>query len=236
MTDERRLAAWFAQLSTDLMSEGSEDLTFEAVVRRAVEVVPGCDLASVTLRKRRGRAETVASTDETAERVDAVQYTLGEGPCLDAAFERENVVVPSVATETRWPRWAGSAEEHGVGAVLAIRLFTPEETLGALNLYSRTPGAFDEEAVDIAVIFAAHATEAMSKARLVTGLEAALESRHVIGIAQGVLAARYDISYERAFEVLHRFSNDHNRKLRDVAAQVAEARGLPETDPTRGDA
>lgn len=235
MTDDRRLAAWFAQLSTDLMGEGSVDLTFEAVVRRAVEVVPGCDLASVTLRTRRGRAETVAATGDAAERLDAVQYTLGEGPCLDATFERQNIVVPSVVADGRWPRWAESAQEQGVGSVLAIRLFTPEETLGALNLYSRTPGAFDEEAVDIAVIFAAHATEAMSKARLVSGLEAALESRHVIGIAQGVLAARYDISYERAFEVLHRFSNDHNLKLRDVAAQVAEARGLPETDPGQGD-
>lgn len=234
MTEDRRLAAWFAQVSTDLLGGATEDLTFEAVVRRAVEIVPGCDLASVTLRKRRGRAETVAATDASVERLDAIQYALGEGPCLDAAFESENMVVPFVATETRWPRWAGSAHEHGLGSVVAIRLHTTDETLGALNLYSRTPGAFDAEAVDIALIFAAHATDAMSKARLVSGLQGALESRHTIGIAQGVLAIRYDISYERAFEVLHRFSNDRNLKLRDVAAQVVEARGLPaeELDPT----
>jgi GAF domain-containing protein len=230
VTQERRLAARFAQVSVELLGETTEDLMFEAVVRRAVEVVPGCDLASITLRKRRGRAETVAATDATAERLDAIQYSLGEGPCLDAAFERENVVVPSVATETRWPRWAGSADEHGLGSVLAVRLHTAEETLGALNLYSRTPGAFDEEAVDIAVIFSAHATEAMSKVRLVSGLQAALESRHIIGIAQGVLAARYDISYERAFEVLHRYSNDRNLKLRDVAGQVAQSRDLPDDE------
>ena len=49
MTDDHRLAAWFAQVSTELLSETTEGLTFEAVVRRAVEVVPGCDGASVTL-------------------------------------------------------------------------------------------------------------------------------------------------------------------------------------------
>ena len=59
-----------------------------------------------------------------------------------------------------------------------------------------------------------------------SGLRAALESRHVIGIAQGVLAAQYDISYERAFEVLHRYSNDRNLKLRDVAQKVADERRL----------
>ena len=118
----------------------------------------------------------------------------------------------------------------GVRSALAIRLHSGEETIGALNLYSEVPAAFSGDAGDVALIFAAHATEAMSQARLVSGLRAALESRHVIGIAQGVLAARYDIPYERAFEVLHRYSNDHNLKLRDVAEMVARDRRLPAGD------
>lgn len=231
MTEERRLAALFAEVSTELLGEATEDLTLEAVVRRATQVVPGCDLASITLRRRRGRAETVAATDERAEQLDAMQYSLDEGPCLDAAFLGGHVVVPSVRVEDRWPAWSEAAIARGLGSVLAIRLRAREETLGALNLYSWTVGSFDDdEAVDVALIFAAHATDAMRKARLVNGLEAALESRHVIGIAQGVLAARYDISCERAFEVLHRYSNDHNLKLRDVAAIVADTRRLPDED------
>ncbi len=230
MTDDHRLAAWFAQVSTELLSETTEGLTFEAVVRRAVEVVPGCDGASVTLRKRRGRAETVAATDTESKELDAIQYSLGQGPCLDAAFDEGSVVVRSVPAETRWPAWSEAATTRGLGSVMAIRLHNRDETLGALNLYSTTVGSFADEAADIAYIFAAHATDAMRKARLVEGLEAALESRHTIGIAQGVLAVRYDISYERAFEVLHRFSNDRNLKLRDVAAMVAEFRGLPDEE------
>ena len=231
MTEDRGLAAQFAQISGELMGESTEELTFDAVVKRAADTIPGCVHAGITLRRRRGRAETVAATDGLVERLDAVQYALQEGPCLDAAFERENVVIHDVSTDRRWPRWADEARQAGVVSAMAIRLSTAEETLGALNLYGEQPHNFEGDTADIALIFAAHATEAMSKARLVTGLRTALETRHVIGIAQGVLAARYDISYERAFEVLHRYSNDHNLKLRDVARTVTETRRLPGDEP-----
>lgn len=230
MTSERRLAARFAEVSSGLLGESTEDLTFDAVVRRAVELVPGCDDSSITLRRRR-RVETTAATDPRIADLDSLQYALGEGPCLDAAFERGTAWVPDLVQEARWPRWDEQALRAGIAGVIAIRLHTEHETLGALNLYSHTRGALDEEALAIAVIFAAHATEAMSKARLVTGLRAALESRHVIGLAQGVLAVKYDLSYERAFDVLHRYSNDTNTKLRDVAAAVLALRDLPSAAP-----
>ena len=229
----RELAARFAEISGALLGEADEELTFEGVVKRATEMVPACDKASITLRKRRGRVETVAATDEDIARLDAIQYAVGDGPCLDAAFERGNVVVSDAPGDPRWPAWSREAGAHGIGSVVAVRLHTEKETLGALNLYSTTIGGFDDEAVDLALIFASHATEAMSKARLVAGLRAALESRHTIGIAQGLLSARYDVSYERAFEVLHRYSNDHNLKLRDVAELVMRTRGLPVEEPDR---
>lgn len=227
MTEDHALAAYFAELSGDLLNAPDEAVTFDRVAEGAVATVPGCTMAGVMLRKRRGRVQTVASTDESVDRLDALQQDLGEGPCLDAAFDRENCVVEDLTTDTRYPAWARAAAELGIRSSMAIRLHTETETLGALNLYAPQAGAFDAETVDIALIFASHATEAMSTARLVTGLQTALESRHVIGIAQGVLAMRYGLTYERAFEVLHRWSNDHNVKLREVARRVLELRELP---------
>ena len=226
MDDDMRLAAYFAELSGELMSQ-TGDVTFERVVHRAVEVVPGADHCGIILRKKGGKADTVAATGEVVHEVHAAQFDLGEGPCLDATFEQENCGVPDLREESRWPRWVPVALEHEVRGVVAIRLHSARETLGALNLYSRTPGALDADNVDIALIFAAHATEALSKARLVSNLQAALESRHLIGMAQGVVAARYDVPYETAFTVLQRYSNDTNTKLRDVAQMVVDARGLP---------
>ena len=59
-------ASFFAQVSQDLMQIGEERPTLQTVVERAVEVVPACDWASVTLRRRRNRTETVAASSDIA--------------------------------------------------------------------------------------------------------------------------------------------------------------------------
>jgi transcriptional regulator with GAF, ATPase, and Fis domain len=230
MTEDRGLAARFAELSGDLLSDPDEAVTFGRVAEKAVETIPGCTMAGIMLRRRRGRVQTVAATHDTVERLDSLQASLGEGPCLDAAFDRENCVIHDLGRDARYSRWERAAAELGIRSSMAIRLHTERETLGALNLYADRPGAFDAETADVALIYASHATEAMSKARIISGLQAALESRHLIGMAQGVLAVRYDISYERAFGVPHRFSNDNNVKLRAVAQLVLEMRALPGGD------
>jgi GAF domain-containing protein len=226
MDADIRMAALFAELSEELSSAPDGDLTFQRVVDRALEVVPGCDHCGLHLRKRRGKAESATATDDIAAEADRIQDELQEGPCVDAAFQEENFVVHDLRTETRWPTWAARASALGIRSSMSIRLTANDVTIGALNFYSDQPGTFDGDQ-DIALIFASHAAAAMTNARLVDGLRTALDSRHAIGIAQGVLAVRYDISYERAFQVLHRYSNDHNIKLRDVAEQVLETRSLP---------
>jgi AmiR/NasT family two-component response regulator len=54
-----------------------------------------------------------------------------------------------------------------------------------------------------------------------------VQSRHVIGVAQGIIMHRYDMTLEASFEVLRRYSSHSNRKLRDVAQLVVEQRMLP---------
>jgi diaminopimelate decarboxylase len=109
---------------------------------------------------------------------------------------------------------------------LSIRLSTDGEVL-ALNLYARRRDAFDADDVDLALILTAHATSAINTARVVTDLRTAMRSRHIIGVAQGLLMSRFGLSMEQSFEVLRRYSNDRNMKLRDVAAFVVEHRNLP---------
>lgn len=229
MSDDVRLAAYFAQLSEELFSDPEVPLTFERVVKRAVEVVPGCRHCGLTLRKTGRYAESVAASDDLADKADRLQDDLQEGPCLDAAFESENFVITDMRTEERWPRWAPRVAELGLGSSMSVRLTSNGESIGALNLYGDRPDAFAGD-LDIAMIFATYAAEAMNKARLVSGLRNAMDSRHSIGMAQGVLAVRFDISYERAFQVLHRYSNDHNIRLRDLAALVLDERALPSGD------
>jgi hypothetical protein len=77
--DQARVAAHFAAVCRDLLT-GDEELTFQRIADRAVEVVPACDFVGITLRRRRGRPQSVALTDETARLCDELQYQLDEGP------------------------------------------------------------------------------------------------------------------------------------------------------------
>ncbi len=230
-TDPRAAAAFFAQISRELMEEKAELSTVHRIVDRAVAVVPGCDHAGISMRRRRHKVETVATTSPTAEACDALQYELEEGPCLDAIWRDDCYLTANTSNDPRWPRWGPRVAEQGVGSVLSIRLATSRETLGALNLYADRVDGFTADDVDLALIYAQHATNAMSVALLVSGLQTAMDSRHLIGVAQGILMADHGLTVEQAFEVLRRYSSHANVKLREVAAHVVETGALPEMEP-----
>lgn len=227
MDSSAQVAAYFARISRDLMTRPEEPLTFQRIAERAVEVVPPVDFVGITLR-RRGEPESVAATSDLAARCDAMQYELDEGPCLDAVSDEEAYLIQDLANDKRWPSWAPKAAEAGAGSILAVRMTNEGETLGALNMYSTRPKAFSSDDVDLGLVFASHAATAISNHQLVTGLQTALQSRHLIGVAQGILMSQYDMGLETAFEVLRRYSSHTNVKLRDVAKRVVELRALPE--------
>ena len=55
-----------------------------------------------------------------------------------------------------------------------------------------------------------------------------MDARNLVGQAQGILMERFDLDAARAFEVLRRYSQHHNRKLHLVAEDLVESRALPE--------
>ncbi|NYG53855.1 GAF and ANTAR domain-containing protein [Nocardioides perillae] len=227
------LVSTFAELSQELLAEKDERAIYVLMCRRVHAVVPATELCGITMRRRRGRLESVSTSDPLAEQVDELQYTLREGPCMEAALEVDHYLAEDVATDPRWPSWGPRAAELGVRSLVSVQL--PSDTLhdrhqplGALNLYSSRVGAFGPDQLRIAQVFARHAANALAAARERSGLEQAVEARHLVGVAQGVLRQRYDLDLDTAFEVLARFSNERNVKLRDLAAQVVAERGLPD--------
>jgi hypothetical protein len=133
-----------------------------------------------------------------------------------------------LAAESRWPDWGPRVvDELGVRSMLCFRLFTTKDTLGALNLYSRRAGAFTEDDAVEGLALAAHVAVALVSATQIEGLNAAAVNRTVIGQAQGILMERYDIDSERAFSLLRRVSQDSNRRLRWIAAELVRTRKVP---------
>jgi hypothetical protein len=216
-------AAAFARISQELLALPEVEHTLQGVVDLAVETIDGCDFAGITMR-RGSRVDTPAATDPLVDQLDGWQYELHEGPCLDAVFVDDIYVIEDLNSEDRWPRWAPKAAGLGVQSALSVRLATSNDVVGALNLYSRELLAYDEDQILTASIYAAHAANAIAATGQIGGLNTALQTRHKIGMAQGLLMQRYHLSEDQAFRFLTRISQDANVKLHDVAAKViAEA-------------
>lgn len=202
------------------------------VTRQALSAVPDAEWASLTLRRttrRRTVYETAAWTDGIALSIDVLQYELDEGPCLDTARGQDWRRSGDVDLDARWPRWGPRAAAVGVGSVLSIALVGKNRPLGALNLYSRSSGAFAErDLVDAALLYGAHVGVVLGLSQEVSGLTVAMESRHVIGTAQGILMERFGLSVDAAFDLLKRYSSVLNIRIADLAQQVVRTRELPE--------
>jgi hypothetical protein len=111
--------------------------------------------------------------------------------------------------------------------VYAFPLRLRQETIGALNLFRAEPGAFDDADISTAQALADVATIGILQERKVTRaedradqLQHALHSRVVIEQAKGILAERWDVRPDEAFDALRRYARRQSRRLHDVARQV----------------
>ena len=228
----QELAELFAHIARDLQTETAPAQTAARIVAAAMHTVPGCNHAGISVVHRHGRIDTTAASDDVAAAVDAIQYELGQGPCLETIRDHESYVICDLTTEDRWPSFSRRVvEETGVRSLLSFRLFVGDDTLGALNLYSRQVNAFDQDARAVGAILAAHAAVAMSTVRereRAEHLARAVESNREIGMAMGVVMASGLQTPEQAFDMLRRASQRLNVKLRDIATAVVETGELPE--------
>jgi transcriptional regulator with GAF, ATPase, and Fis domain len=205
--------------------------TLVEVVRAAVELVPGCEDASVSLVQRRRTVSSDAASGELPRRIDALQEELKEGPCIDAAFLDATVRVDDLATETRWPRFAADALSVGAASMLCFQLFVEGDNLGALNLYGHEPNNFTEESEHVGLLFVSHAAVAMAGAQKHDQMVAGLATRDLIGQAKGILMERYKIDAQKAFSLLVRASQHRNLKLRDLAAELTDTGRIADVTP-----
>jgi GAF domain-containing protein len=202
--------------------------TLLSITQLAVETTT-CDLASVTLIEADGTLFSAATTDERAAGADALQYELQQGPCLTAAEHGDLYVIHDMDTDPRWPLWSPRVKaEFGINSVLSLHLFTADRALGALNLYNDERRGWSEEEVVACRVVAAHASVAMARLRHEQDLWKAVDARHLVGMAQGILMARYSINPEQSFSVLRRYSQNTNTKLATVAQLVVDRGELPD--------
>lgn len=217
----------------ELVSALAESTTMNDAVEHIVGFAvrsTGTAYGGITLIQAGGRRfETVGATHPKVERADRLQYELGEGPCVDAAVEIKSVHSESLAEDPRWPRWGPAATELGFHGIISAEVHGRGQRIGALNLYGSSRTSFSSDDVDMARLFAGHGAIALANARSEDTLLQALDTRTLIGQAQGILMERFDLDAEQSFAVLRRYSQESNRRIGEIVGEIVATRQLPET-------
>ncbi|WP_435768819.1 GAF and ANTAR domain-containing protein [Nocardioides sp. SYSU DS0651] len=199
--------------------------TLSAIVRAAVETVPGFDDVGISVAHPDGEIETLAGTGLLVWELDDWQYKLGEGPCYDAIRGAGVRLMHDADAEERWPNYLAKARTKGLRSQMGLQLYTDDGTVGGLNFYSTSRTGIDEDAVELAELFATHAAIALGRARHEDDLNQSVVSRQVIGTAVGIVMERHQLGEARAFEFLVRAATTSDVTLRAVAEEVVRSTG-----------
>jgi GAF domain-containing protein len=225
-------AAQMAAVARRLQEERDQSATILAVCEMAADTLGGDHAAITTVRH--GQFTTIAATSDVPRRVDEIQYSTGEGPCLDALRERQVFRTGDLAHEPRWRHFGvEAAEQEGIVSMLSNVLYLEANDLGALNVYSSRRDAFSSEDEELVRIFGTHAAVALQAAAdhdLAENLQKALHNSRRIGAAVGIIMWSERLSETEAFGALRAASQNTNRKLADVAEEVLDTGTLPQRD------
>jgi hypothetical protein len=219
------LMTTFRAMAEVVYAGESYDSVYESLCHAAVQLVDGCDHASLML-SRRGRILTAAASDEVARAIDELEHTLGQGPCLDAIDESEpdQHICPDLSAGCRWPQLAERILDNtSVRGMAGFRIRQDGAKVGALNVFSDQPGALSGHSLEQATMltaFASVALAALERGEEATTLRRGLQSNREIGKAVGLLMALHGIDDTAAFGMLAKVSQEMNVKVAEVAARV----------------
>ncbi|MEU0498769.1 GAF and ANTAR domain-containing protein [Mycobacterium sp. NPDC006124] len=216
------------QLSRALrVPEASLHDTLAAILHGVLDLLDGAAHGAGINLLLKGRFSPQAVLGEAPHLLDQLQERTGAGPCIEASARQCRVEIADTAVERRWPDFTTRAVALGVGSMLCVPLWVDDHRLGSLSLYGAQPHAFGATAINLADLYATHAALALGDAQRTESLRRALFNRDTIGQAKGVLMHARRLSAEDAFALLVTASQRLNRKLVDVAQEVAETGALP---------
>jgi GAF domain-containing protein len=210
---------------------------------RVQEIVPDCVGLSLAYRTH-GVTFTLVASDETVAALDGLQY-LDDGPCI-AAVDEERLVEfneGDVLDEARWQLFARGTGATAVASTLTLPIVVDEKVAGSVNLYARSPHAFEGKHEEVAWALGAWAGGAIVNADLDFSTRRAAENapRQLfeasrIQVAVGILAASQDISTAVARERLREAARRTGVSETAIARLVIEQATGPGSQRSSDDA
>ncbi len=176
---------------------------------------------------------SLCSSDEVSQLIEELQYTLGEGPCVDAYRQDRVVAEPDLADPVtrRWLAFAPAAVQAGARAVFGFPLRAGTVRLGALNLYRDRPGPLSGEQhadalvmADVAARWVLEAQAGASFGAVAAELEAGADFHFVVHNAAGMVSVQEGVSVTEALIRLRAFAFSNDRLLAEVAEDVVARR------------
>lgn len=209
----------------------------ELKTKRLCEVcaeVTGTTGAGIMLMSGDTPVGSACTTDDVSALIEELQYTLGEGPCVDAYHQGEPVLEPDLLNPAspRWLAFTEPAVAAGARAIFGFPLQVGTVRLGALNLYRDEALPLTDEQHADALVMADVAAQAVllmqadaPPGKLAAELEANADFQYVVHQAAGMVAVQLDISVAQALIRLRAYAFGNDRPLTEVAEDVV-GRGL----------
>jgi hypothetical protein len=215
--------------------ETAPDRSLRVAADVGLDSVPaGVDRAAVAVALSASPRETMYASDPVAAEVEELTLTLGEGPGVDALTGGPALVADLIAADclARWPVFAPAALHAGVRAVFALPLQVGAIRLGVLDLYRAAPGKLDREQLADALVLADTACALLLDAPRQGdrrrpnggGPEPAGSPHPEVHQATGMITVQLGVSVAVALVRLRAHAYAHDRRLRDVAADVVARR------------
>lgn len=188
------------------------------------------DAAGILIQEPGGEVYASVTCGEHAHVLERVQVEAGTGPCLQACWTGQAVVVEDLATEMhRWPVFAEQAVKYGYRSVCSLPLRYQGDKIGALNLFRTDAGELSrfnlmlgQALADVAAIGIVQ-ERVRARTELVNQqLQTALDTRVIIEQAKGILAERGSMDMTQAFALLRSHARRTRQRLSDLARAVVD--------------
>ena len=211
---------------------------------RACVTLLEVDAAAISLVFDGSNAATLGSSGPPARIYDELQFTMGEGPCLDSVALRAPVLVLDLAdpNDTRWPAYGPAMVAHQIRGVYATPVLVAGEYVGALDLFCAEPGPLRTEqlagavaaaelaAIPVLDLMNADLQAAVSDPSSNAWAELNTLSRAEVSQATGMVMAQLEIDAAEALVRLRAHAYATDRSAIDVARDILDRRLRLEDD------
>jgi hypothetical protein len=202
------------------------------------------DAAAISLVFDGAASGTLGSSGEPARMYDELQFTLGEGPCLESVARKTPVLIADLTDlgDTRWPIYGPAMLSHQIRGVFAMPVLVAGEHVGALDLFRAQPGRLEEIQLAGAIAAAELATAplldlmnddlqaAVNDPESNAWAELHMLSRTEVSQATGMLVAQLDVEPAEALVRLRAHAYATGRSSTDVAKDILDRRIKLEVD------